>query len=220
MNKYIVGKIYNIVMLKEIFKNDNGRIMANVECILCGNNKNMRASDLIHERTTSCRCKVVKHNLSNSKLYSVYHNIKDRCYNPNCHAYKDYGKRNIKLCTEWLDSSEGFHNFYNWSMQSGYKEGLTIDRIDVNNDYKPDNCRWITLSENVTLANKLNARRRADKGDYYGISPTKEYFEFENANAFGRENDLNGSNIRDVAQKRKKTHKGWIFGYISEINNK
>ena len=104
-------------------------------------------------------------------------------------------------------------------MANGYVEGLTIDRIDVNKGYQPDNCRWITKSENTAEANKLNVRRKPNKGVYYGISPDGEYFEFPNAAQFAREHRLNASLMRAMANKEKyrnSTYNGWIFGFVSE----
>ena len=87
---------------------------------------------------------LVKHNLSNTKLFKVWCGMKDRTLNKNDKAYKNYGGRGIKICNEWLTD---FMNFYNWSIDNGYKEGLTIDRINNNGNYEPSNCRWITMKE-------------------------------------------------------------------------
>ena len=82
--------------------------------------------------------------MANQKLFNVYQGMKNRCYNKRVKAYHNYGGRGIKVCQEWLDD---FMNFYNWSTDNGYREDLTIDRIDTNGDYAPNNCRWITMKE-------------------------------------------------------------------------
>jgi len=77
--------------------------------------------------------------------------MKQRCYNPNNRSYKTYGGRGIKVCDEWRDNFMAFHD---WAIANGYEEGLTIDRIDNDGDYEPNNCRWITLQENVSKMRK------------------------------------------------------------------
>ena len=87
------------------------------------------------------------HGMANTKVYKIWLMMRQRCHNLNSKDYKDYGARGINVCYEWLDSKYGFLNFYNWATSNGYKEGLSIDRIDTNGNYKPDNCRWITNRE-------------------------------------------------------------------------
>lgn len=82
-----------------------------------------------------------KHGKSKTRLYKIWQGIKTRCYNKSNRGYHDYGERGIKVCQEWLDD---FGAFYNWAINNGYQDNLTIDHIDVNKGYEPDNCRWTT----------------------------------------------------------------------------
>lgn len=125
----------------------------------CGNIKVIRSDSLISGNTTSCGCfdyerRCKPDSIKKHKLYRVYWAMKDRCYKPTSKVYKWYGGRGIKICQEWLDSYE---SFYNWCMENGYKEGLTLDRINVNGNYEPDNCRLITQQEqaNNTTRNRI-----------------------------------------------------------------
>lgn len=85
-----------------------------------------------------------KHGKTKTRLYRTWRHIINRCYNENVLDYLNYGKRGIKMCEDWRSD---FMPFYNWSMANGYNDNLTIDRIDVNGNYEPSNCRWITKSE-------------------------------------------------------------------------
>jgi hypothetical protein len=98
----------------------------------------------------------------NKRLYGIYNGIKKRCYTLKDKRYKDYGGRGIKMCESWLSSENGFDNFADWAIESGYQSNLTIDRIDVNGDYCPENCQWITLKA------QSNNKRETRWVDYNG----------------------------------------------------
>lgn len=84
------------------------------------------------------------HGLRNTPLYVTWANMKQRCYNPNDTHYKWYGGRGVTVCDEWRND---FKAFYDWALANGYRDGLTIDRIDYDKNYSPDNCRFITMSK-------------------------------------------------------------------------
>ena len=129
----------------------------------CGNELVTRYDNVKNGKTTSCGCTAIEmlidrstsHSLCNTRLYRIYYKILMRCYNKNDHKYPLYGARGICMCDEWLERDNhgvtpGFLNFYNWAIENGYEDNLSIDRIDVNGNYEPTNCRWAdTKMQNV-----------------------------------------------------------------------
>jgi len=119
-----------------------------------------------------------KHGLSKTRLHRIWHSMYCRCYYKTTSQYKNYGGKGIKVCDEWKHI-KGFINFYNWAINNGYSEELTLDRIDNNKDYCPDNCRWLTVKEqsnhktnNVFYTFKRRTQTSKQWCDEYGISQT------------------------------------------------
>lgn len=85
-----------------------------------------------------------KHGMKHTRIYGIWCGIKRRCYSQNSKSFSHYGGKGVIVCEEWKNN---FLNFYNWSMENGYNDNLTIDRINNKGNYEPSNCRWITHGE-------------------------------------------------------------------------
>lgn len=118
----------------------------------CGNEKVIPSKDVRNGKVSSCGClrkellskRETTHGLSKTRIYRIWKGIKRRCSKDTVKHWEDYGGRGISMCDEW---KEDFMSFYKWSMNNGYKECLSIDRIDVNGNYEPSNCRWATQKQ-------------------------------------------------------------------------
>lgn len=130
----------------------------------------------------------------NEKLYHVYYGMKQRCYNPKNPKYYLYGERGIKICKEW---NNDYDVFKLWSVSNGYIENnnLSIDRLDSSKDYCPNNCQWITISENSAKANIGHHKNKTKNGKMFAISPNGEIIEINNVCKFAREYGLNRSSV-------------------------
>lgn len=156
----------------------SGRRKVQWECLCdCGNKTIVEASHLLSGHTRSCGClKGEKHKKAGSKIYAVWNTMRARCHNPNNTSYERYGAKGVKVCKEWAGS---FTAFYNWALENGYKDGLTIDRIDNNRNYCPENCRWVTAKEQNR--NKRNNHFITYKGETKCLG---EWAEILNLNYF------------------------------------
>lgn len=116
-------------------------------------------------QTKSNKREYHKHGLIGTRIYRIWANIKVRCFNKNKNEYKYYGGRGITVCKEWKNN---FQAFYDWAMANGYRDDLTIDRINNDGNYEPSNCRWITKKEQCN--NKRNNRVCEVNGKTYTVA--------------------------------------------------
>ncbi len=161
-------KFGKLTVVKQDGKDSSGHTMWLCQCD-CGNKVTVVGSHLKNGNTKSCGClsNEIREKANEERHQNKYYgddekrlrNIRDgmikRCYKENSDSYKYYGGRGIIICDEWLHS---FKTFYDWAIANGYQNNLTIDRINVNGNYEPSNCRWVTMLEQSK--NKRNSKNR------------------------------------------------------------
>ena len=162
------------------------------KCGFCGEQFRTQIRSVKSGETKSCGCynkrllkeRKTKHNLSNTKLYRIWRGIKDRTLNLKTVDYINYGGRGITICDEWKND---FKSFYDWAVLNGYEEnkGLSIDRINNDGNYEPENCRWTTS----TIQNRNTRIHKTNTSGYRGV-----YFNKENNKYIARIN-VNGKRI-------------------------
>ena len=155
----------------------------------------------------SCRPSGIRH----SPLYHIYHGMKQRCYNPNNPRYKNYGGRGIYVCDAWQND---YNAFATWARQHGYRSGadLTIDRIDNDGPYSPENCRWISRQRNSSFGNVGKVKHHPHLEYAFGVSPEGIRVDIVNVSEFARVYDLNRSSVSAALNGHKPCeYLGWVF---------
>jgi len=185
----------------------------------CGNETIVSGSNLRYGVTKSCGCleeenrkrhveESRKHGESYTRLHKAWTHMKYRCHNPKAKGYEIYGGRGITVCEEW-DGEHGYENFSQWAKNNGYEDGLTLDRIDVNGNYEPNNCRWSTAETqannrrtNVILTANGVSKTRAEwcreRGINYGtvVDRMKNGWTAEEALEFAERPQKSGGKIK------------------------
>jgi len=225
--------------LKVIGVRKDGRKSRLIVSCACGNETEMMKCYFMDDKHSSCGCRygnksknsyLYKHGNAKTRLNNVYHSMKRRCYSEKSTSYKNYGARGITICPEWLGEN-GFKNFAKWSMNNGYDKNAkrgecTLDRIDVNGNYEPSNCRWITNKKQCN--NKRDNRYIELNGktlsftewcDEYGVRPSSVYYRMDKGMSFEEAleaprrkkcKDMTEEELKAYKKKRAEQSKKWI----------
>lgn len=192
------------------------RIVWTCECD-CGNIIDIPGIYLTKKNgTKSCGCICKKHGMFGTRIYNVWHTMKERCYVKTQTSYPNYGGRGIKVCDEWQE----FIPFMEWSYANGYDENAkrgecTLDRIDPNGDYCPENCRWVDMktqannkSDNVYIEYKGKIDTLSNHARREGISP-----------ALAETRKIKGKTAEEIFAKKKEPKRLYYNGLEKKIND-
>ena len=166
LNEYINRKFNSLTVLEVWRDKDKKETMCKCLCD-CGNTHTTYFHKVKSGTVKTCGCNRGnrKHNLHGTRIYRIWQAMKSRCLNSKSCNYKYYGGRGVTVCDEWM---RDVNAFYEWSINNGYADDLTIDRIDVNGNYHPGNCRWVTMKEQCNK-NKTNIYQIDLHGEKYSL---------------------------------------------------
>ena len=179
-NTILDQKYGRLTILELAGKNKFGHMLVKCKCE-CGNTMVTEATRVIHGKTLSCGClqkevaakRMTVHGMTNTRLHAIWQAMIRRCEDPKNNRYYSYGAKGIAVCNEWKD----FTNFKNWSFANGYSEELSIDRINNDKGYCPENCRWATKIQQAN--NKTNNRMLTYKGQTKTAKQWSRFFGFD-----------------------------------------
>lgn len=169
----IIGETFNYIFVKERIGSNKWKEPTFLcVCTRCGSEFVAKSSAIRYGKVKSCGCEYkqqvsdrmkeyflayqhpnYKHGDSHTRLFGIWSSMKERCLNQNNKRFHQYGGRGIVVCDEWVND---YGAFKDWAIQNGYQDSLTLDRIDVNGNYAPDNCRWVSWE--VQQNNRRNNR--------------------------------------------------------------
>lgn len=209
----LVGKKFGQLTVLEFYDVNHGMSRWRCRCD-CGNETIVYGNHMLSGNTQSCGCvgrekrrkACTKHGQSHARIYQVWADMKDRCYNPNNCAYEYYGGKGIRVCDDWLIPN----NFFEWAFANGYDDSLTIDRLDANGWYEPNNCRWVTQHDNVLAM--LHSKSKKHWAINYS---TGKRFEFTIIKDFARAHGLNHRIVSAILRGEHRPINDWDFGVVS-----
>lgn len=172
----------------------------------CGNTTVLSRNQLLFNTCPNCGCtkrnanrpkrlNVKTHHMTGSRIYHIWKSMRYRCSTKNKESrdYRDYVLRNIKVCEEWQNN---FESFYQWAMSNGYRDDLSIDRIDNDGDYCPENCRWV--SNTVQQRNRRKTVYLTYKGQTKALSEWCEIYGLKMKTCYGRLHQYGWTNPQDI----------------------
>ena len=214
----LLGKRFGRLLVVEQAESKSGFTQWRCKCD-CGKTAIVQGTRLVHGHTKSCGCLVsdvviarnkrgMKYETKNNRIYRIYWGMRTRCYNAKDHNYPRYGGRGITICEEWLNDSETFKD---WSLANGYRDDLSIDRIDNDGNYEPSNCRWATFEQQQE--NKTNPGSH-HKPVRQITTDGKIVAEFRSINEASRLTGTSASTISGWCKGKRQTPRKYKWEYI------
>lgn len=189
----ISKKIGTLTIIKKTDKRYFGSVLWKAKCD-CGGERLISSHQYKNKKVTSCGCKTKGYR--KTRAYYVWANMLQRCNNPNKKEYIHYGGRGIQVCKEWEESV----NFIDWALENGYRDELTIERIDVNGNYEPSNCTWVSRS--VQSNNKRNTKKTLINKELLSFRDIATKYEISYSTVRDRYNS--GKRNLDLIYKKRK----------------